>query len=121
VISPEQADELARAWVDAFNRHDLDAVLSHYDEDVEFSSPAVIDVTREHTGTLKGKAAVRDYFERALKKYPDLGFELLHILTGVDSVTILYRSLHRGTLGAEVMTFNDKGKVSHAVVHYAAQ
>jgi len=118
VISPEQAGLLARDWVDAFNRHDLNAVMSHYADDIEFSSPAVIDVTREPTGTLRGKQALEAYFAKALEKYPNLGFELLHILTGVNSVTILYRSLHRGSMGAEVMTLNGKGMVSRVVVHY---
>ena len=121
MISPEQADTLAREWVDAFNRHDLQAVMAHYTDDIEFSSPAVIDVTREPTGTLRGKSALESYFGQALDKYPQLGFELLHILTGVDSVTILYRSLHRGSLGAEVMTLNAQGQVNRVVVHYAAQ
>ena len=121
MISPEQADTLAREWVDAFNRRDLDSVLSHYADDVEFSSPAVIDVMREPSGTIRGIAALREYFGQALEKYPNLGFELLHILTGVDSVTILYRSLHRGSMGAEVMALNDTGMVSRVVVHYAAE
>ena len=121
MIAPEQAEELGREWVAAFNRHDLAAVMSHYADDVEFSSPAVIDVTREPTGTLRGKQALESYFAQALEKYPNLGFELLHILTGVNSVTILYRSLHRGSLGAEVMTLNDQGKAKRVVVHYAAQ
>jgi hypothetical protein len=118
VISPQQAGDLAREWVTAFNDHDLDGVLLHYADDVVFSSPAVIDVTREPTGTLHGKKSLREYFARALDKYPDLGFELLHILTGVTSVTIIYRSLHRGSLGAEVMTVNSEGKVSHVDCHY---
>jgi hypothetical protein len=120
VISPEEADILARDWVDAFNRHDLDAVLGHYAEDIEFCSPAVIDVMREHSGIVRGKEALRKYFGKALEKYPDLGFEVLHILTGVDSITILYRSLHRGRLGAEVMTLNEEGLVAKVSVHYDA-
>jgi hypothetical protein len=119
VISPDDASVLARDWVDAFNRHDLDAVLSHYSADIEFSSPAVIDVLRDPDGTIRGIDALRDYFGKALEKYPGLGFELLHILIGVDSVTILYRSLHRGTVGAEVMTLNEEGKAVRVVVHYA--
>jgi len=118
VISPEEAELLARDWVDAFNRHDLQAVLAHYADDIEFSSPAIIDVLREPTGTIRGKEALEAYFGQALEKYPHLGFELLHILTGVNSVTILYRSLHRGSLGAEVMTLNGQGKVSRVTVHY---
>jgi len=120
VINPEQAQELARAWVEAFNRHDLDAMLSHYADDVEFSSPAVIDVLREPSGTIRGKEALRGYFQQALEKYPDLGFELLDILTGVDSVTILYRSVHRGRAGAEVMVLDPQGKVVKVIVHYEA-
>jgi ketosteroid isomerase-like protein len=120
VISPEEAGVLAHDWVDAFNRHDLQAVLAHYTDDIQFSSPAIIDVLREPSGTIHGKPALEAYFAQALEKYPHLGFELLHILTGVDSVTILYRSLHRGSLGAEVMTLNSEGKATCVVVHYAA-
>jgi len=118
MISEEQAEEFAQAWVAAFNRHDLETVLSYYAEDIEFTSPVVIHVLREHTGTIRGKDRLREYFGKALAENPDLRFELLHVLTGLYSVTLVYRSLHRERLGAEVMVVNDEGLVTKAFVHY---
>jgi len=117
-VSQARAEALARDWIDAFNRHDLDAVLAHYADDIEFTSPAVIEVLGEPSGTVRGKQALRDYFAKGLAKYPNLGFELLEVLTGVDSVSMLYRSLHRGRLATEVMTLDAEGLVTKVMVHY---
>jgi hypothetical protein len=78
----------------------------------------VIHVLREHTGTIRGKERLREYFSKALEENPGLRFELLHVLTGLYSVTLVYRSLHRDRLGAEVMVVNDEGLVTKAFVHY---
>jgi ketosteroid isomerase-like protein len=118
MITQEQAERLAHEWIDAFNRHDLDAVLSHYAEDVDFTSPFVVEVAGEPSGTLRGKDALRAYFQRALERYPDLGFELLEVLTGVNGYTILHRSKHRGRLATEVMLLNADGRVAKVMVHY---
>lgn len=118
MITQDEAERLARDWIDAFNRHDLDAVLSHYADDIEFTSPFVVEVARETSGTLHGKEALRAYFANAIEQYPNLGFELLETLTGVDSVSMLYRSLHRGRLAVEVMQLNAEGQVAKVTVHY---
>ena len=39
------ARAFARDWVAAWNSHDLDRILSHYAEDVEFRSPFVVALT----------------------------------------------------------------------------
>ena len=118
MISREQAEELAYGWIDAFNRRDLDAVMAHYADDVQFSSPAVIEVAREPSGTIHGKAALRAYFEKGVAAYPELGFELVHVLTGIESVTVVYRSLHRERIGAEVMVLDADGRIASVMVHY---
>jgi hypothetical protein len=118
MISREQAEDLAYSWIDAFNRHDLDAVMAHYADDVQFTSPSVIELAREATGTLRGKDALRSVFEKAFAAYPELGFELVHVLTGIESVTLVYRSLHRDRLGAEVMQIDGRGRIAAVQVHY---
>ena len=34
-MAPRFADQFARAWMEAWNAHDLDRVLAHYEEDFE--------------------------------------------------------------------------------------
>ena len=110
------ADHFAADWIDAWNTHDLDRVLSHYTDDFEMSSPVIIKVASEPSGTLQGKAAVGSYWAKALQLIPDLHFELITTLVGVDSITLYYQGA-RG-LSAEVFHFNQDGKVTRAYAHY---
>ena len=119
-VSQAQAERLARDWIDAFNRHDLDAVLAHYADDIELTSPAIIEVMSEPSGTVRGKEALRGSFAKAIAKYPNLGFELLHVFAGVDSVALVYRSLHRKRLAVELMQLSPQGLVTRSLVLYAA-
>jgi hypothetical protein len=112
----QQAEQFAEAWVAAWNAHDLERILAHYEDDFEMSSPAIARLAGEPSGVLKGKQAVTEYWAAALKKYPELRFELLHVLRGTSSVTLVYE----GVLGlsAEVFHFADSGKVAKAYAHY---
>lgn len=109
IPTPAAARAFAEGWIDAWNAHDLDAVLAHFSDDFEFSSPLVIQVAGEPTGTLKGKAAVQAYWRAALACVPTLHFDLVDVLAGVDCLTILYRG-HRG-LTAELFELDANGRV----------
>jgi len=111
------ADRFAAEWIEAWNTHDLKRVLSHYAEDFEMSSPYVVQIAGELSGTLRGKAAVGAYWKKALELVPDLKFELLTVLVGVDSITLHYRGA-RGRLVAEVLHFQSDRKVARAFAHY---
>lgn len=107
----------ARSWIDAWNAHDLDAVLAHYSDDFEFSSPLIRQIAGEASGRLKGKKAVRAYWRAALARMPDLRFELVDVLAGIDGLLILYRG-QRG-LSAEVFEFDANGQVRRGQALYA--
>src|SRR5438477_12070215 len=88
---------LAEAWVRAWNAHDLDAIMSHYADDVEFVSPFVERLLGDPAGMVRGKAGLRAYFEKGLAAYPYLRFDLIEVLVGVSSFTLYYCSV-RGLL-----------------------
>lgn len=117
MISREFADEFAHEWVEAWNAHDLDRILSHYAEDFEMSSPYIAQIAGEASGTLKGKAAVGAYWKLALARMPDLRFELVETLVGAHSLTLYYRGV-RG-MAAEVFWFGADERVIRAAAHYA--
>ncbi len=117
MIDKKFAEHFAREWIDAWNSHDLDRVLSHYADEFEMSSPVIIQIAREPSGTLKGKDAVGAYWAKALQLIPDLRFELYTTLIGVNSITLYYRG-HRG-MSAEVFHFGRDRKVVRAYAHYA--
>jgi ketosteroid isomerase-like protein len=116
-LSPQRAREFAEGWIAAWNAHDLDAVLAHFRDDFEFSSPLISQFAKEASGRLKGKDAVRAYWRVGLVRLPTLHFELVDVLVGVDTLLILYRG-HRG-LSAEVFEFDAGGLAARGRALYA--
>jgi len=117
MISTEQAQAYAREWVDSWNSHDLDRIMSHYAADFQMTSPFIVKLMNEPTGTIKGKEYVRAYWAKALERMPDLHFELIEVLASVDSIIIYYHAV-LGKRAAEVLFFDGEGKVVRAVAHY---
>jgi hypothetical protein len=114
------AERFAADWIDSWNAHDLERVLSHYADDLEMSSPAIVHIAGEPSGTLRGKTAIGRYWKRALELIPDLHFELVSVLAGVSSITLYYKGA-RGRLSAEVFHFGAGHKVVKAFAHYDVQ
>ena len=117
MTSKFSAQTLAQSWLESWNSHDLDAIMSHYADEIELTSPFVTEIVGEPSGTLKGKSALREYFAKGLAAYPDLHFELRQIFPGVDSVVLYYRSV-KNMLAAEVMILNSHHQVVKVLAHY---
>jgi ketosteroid isomerase-like protein len=117
-VTPETARRVAAAWVDAWNAHDLERILSHYADDVVFTSPVAVRRMNLPDGTVRGKGQLRAYFGQGLRAQPQIRFDLEDVLVGVDSVALVYRN-QRGQRVVEVMHLNMRGQVYRAVVQYA--
>lgn len=118
MISQTDAVAFARDWIDAWNAHDLDAILSHYSEDVVLTSPVAARLLNDPSGTVRGKTALRSYFQRGLEAYPNLRFELLEVMSGLSSVVLVYVN-QKGTKTAEFMELDENGKVVRVVANYS--
>jgi len=117
MITEEQASEFAKDWIASWNAHDLDRVMSHYDDNVEYYSMFLLKLTDNKTGILQGKDHVKQYLAKGLEAYPDLQFKLLNVFLGVSSVTLHYESVNN-LIAAEVFEINDKGLASRVQCHY---
>ena len=111
------AQQFSQEWLAAWNSHDLAQVLSHYADDFEMHSPMIARIAGEPSGRLKGKQAVGAYWAKALAMLPDLRFELVAVLVGVDSLVIQYL-VANNTPAAEVFHFGPDHKVVKAFAHY---
>jgi len=118
MIDADKAQAFAREWVKAWNDHDLDAILSHYAEEVVFHSPRIRMVTGRDVDSVSGKAALRDYWGAALDRLRNLYFEIDQVLAGSDALTILYTN-ERSQQVAETFIFGDNGKVVRSIAAYA--
>ena len=98
------AAAFACSWADQWNRRDLEGLLSHFTDEVVFTSPIAAQVLSESGGVLRGKEAVRRYWGEGMRRIPDLHFDIEGVYAGVNTVVIHYRN-HTGALVCEVLTF----------------
>ena len=117
-MTHEQAFEHASTWIAAWNDHDLDRILAHYADEIEFVSPFAVRLAGAPDGTVRGKVALRSYFARALEAYPALHFHLQFVCAGIRSFTAVYQSVN-GLQAAEVFELDGEGKVRRVLAHYA--
>lgn len=117
MLTKEQVETLADHWVAAWNAHDLDGIMSHYEEDVVLISPVVARLLGNPAGTITGKPALRAYFQKGLEAYPNLTFDLIDIMWGLNSVVLYYVNQNGGKTG-EFMEIGASGKVAKVVANY---
>jgi steroid delta-isomerase-like uncharacterized protein len=67
VLDPAFLDDFGQQWLDAWNRHDGEALAVLCTEDVEFFDPAI--------QTIHGRAAVADWLAACARWFPDYRFE----------------------------------------------
>jgi steroid delta-isomerase len=71
-MTHERAAAFATEWAQAWNARDVEKVLAHFAEDVVFTSPTAMAVVG--IGTVRGKAALRAYWMKALEHIGSLKF-----------------------------------------------
>lgn len=118
-MTKEEAWTLAEHWIAAWNAHDLDRIMSHYDDAVELTSPVAAQLLGKPDGRIAGKKNLSAYFQRGLEAYPNLNFQLVNVLWGINSV-VLYYINHKGTHTVEFMEMSANGKVAKVVGNYSA-
>ncbi len=118
-MTRDEARKLANHWVAAWNGHDLDLIMMHYEDAIELTSPVAAKLLGTSDGKVVGKANLRAYFQRGLEAYPELHFRLEEVLWGINSVVLLYTN-QKGTRTAEFMELSAIGKVARVVANYSA-
>ena len=114
----------AARWVNAWNTHDVEAVLDHYVDDCEFVSPKAAAIAG--TATILGKDALRAYWSAALRKYPALRFTLRHAVFDptARSIAIIYEAAldpsAATVLACEVLTFGPGDRARRGEAFYGA-
>jgi predicted ester cyclase len=117
-VTKEEAWTFARHWADAWNAHDLDSIMTHYEEEIELTSPVAAQLLGTLDGKVIGQADLRAYFQRGLEAYPELHFDLEDVLWGLSSVVLCYKN-QKATRTAEFMELSPAGKVVRVVANYS--
>lgn len=117
MLTEDKARNFAAHWIEVWNSHDIDEIMSHYAEDIVLVSPVAAKILNDPAGAVKGKNALRAYFEKGLEVYPNLKFDLIDVMWGVSSI-VLYYANQKGTKVGEFMEVDSKGKVVRVVANY---
>lgn len=89
-MSTEQHKAIARQWFAAFNAHDLEALLALYHDDAEHFSPKLMVRHPETKGMVRGKAALRLWWQDAFDRLPSLRYEVLKLTADEEQVFMEY-------------------------------
>ena len=114
----EFAKSFADEWIDSWNSHDIDKIVSHYEEELEFKSPLIVERYSDPDGTIYTREKLKEYFLIGLTNNPSLTFTLKKILLGVSCLTLYYQNA-RGGETAELFEFNQNKKVIKSVSCYS--
>ncbi len=82
---------IATNWFAAFNKQNVDDLLSLYDDNAEHFSPRLLKNHPETKGLIKGKSAMRDWWQGAFDKMPTLRYHPIEIREEKDIVFLEYK------------------------------
>ncbi len=126
VMTAAEAEAFVAEWMAAWNSHDVERILEHYADDVEYFSPFIAALAEPGgpgaDGRLVGKDSVRAYFAAALEKYSELHFDPpWHGAAGAGSVSFVYASVNDLT-AVETLVFEPGTSiVARAHCHYSTR
>lgn len=118
-MTEEIAKQFAHHWLNAWNNHDLNLIMEHYSDEIEFYSPLIASLKFNATGIITSKEALKKYFGLGLSAYPNLNFKLHNIFIGIDTFIIHYTSINN-RLSAEVFQLNEFNKAIKVHCNYTS-
>ena len=119
-MTPENLQSIAFKWFDAFNNHQLEQLLSLYDDDAEHFRPKLKIRKPETQGMIIGKQALREWWQDAFDRLPSLNYKVTSLTANGDRVFMEYvRSVdgEENMLVAEVLIVREGKIIASRVYH----
>lgn len=119
-MNPENLQSIAFKWFDAFNNHNLEQLLSLYDDDAEHYSPKLKINKPETNGLIIGKQVLREWWQDAFDRLPSLNYKVTSLTANSDRVFMEYIRTVAGEsemLVAEVLVIRENKIVASRVYH----
>ena len=113
-------DDIAAKWLKAFNEHNLEDLLGLYDDYAVHYSPKLKVRKPETNGLIKGKEAMRNWWQDAFERLPQLTYQKKSITANAERVFMEYIRIVPGEEElnvAEVLEIKDGLIVASRVYH----
>jgi len=82
--------QIAAKWFAAFNEHHLENLLSLYADNAQHFSPKLKIRKPETQGLIKGKTALREWWQDAFDRLPSLQYEVIKLTADDEQVFMEY-------------------------------
>jgi limonene-1,2-epoxide hydrolase len=89
-MSTEKNLSIAHLWFEAFNAHNLEKLLSLYDDEAAHFSPKLKIRHPETKGLVTGKEALRTWWQEAFEQLPTLHYKVTSLTSNSDRVFMEY-------------------------------
>lgn len=119
-MKSQENEAIALKWFDAFNTHNLEALLSLYHTDAKHFSPKLKIRKPETNGLVCGKNALREWWQDAFDRLPTLNYKVTSLTANDKRVFMEYIRKVEGEedlLVAEILEVNEGLIVASRVYH----
>ncbi len=119
-MTPNSLQQIAFKWFDAFNSHNLDQLLSLYDDYAEHCSPKLKVRKPETNGKVSGKQALSEWWKDAFDRLPSLHYKVTSLTANERHVFMEYLRQVDGEedmMVAEVLEIRDGKIIASRVYH----
>lgn len=108
---------IASTWFHAFNTKDLESLLSLYTDDAKHYSPKLKVRHPETLGLIKGKAALRAWWQDAFLRLPSLRYEVVRLTPAENRVFMEY---WRHVEGEDDLYVGEMLEIQEGLIHYSS-
>jgi hypothetical protein len=105
------SNAFAQTWISDWNRKDVEAVLSHFSEDVIFTSSRAKAVLG--SPKVEGKSRLREYWTKAIDRIQTIRFTLDYVISNEERMGIVYIAEINGRRmrSVEFLVFGENGLI----------
>jgi len=119
-MSSENLQSIAYKWFAAFNNHELEQLLSLYDDDAQHFSPKLKILKPATNGYISGKQELREWWRDAFDRLPTLHYKVTSLTANSDRIFMEYSRTVEGEatmLIAEVLEIKENKIIASRVYH----
>ncbi len=116
----DELSNIAHNWFAAFKAHDIESLLQLYHDEATHYSPKLKIRHPETKGLIKGKHALRTWWQDAFLRLPSLKYELIRLTPYEDRIFMEYIRHVNGEedLAVGEMLEIQAGKIIHSKVFH---
>ncbi|HEY1405803.1 MAG TPA: nuclear transport factor 2 family protein [Spirochaetota bacterium] len=124
MVTQERSEAFIKSWTGAWNNRDIEAVMSHFSDDIENSTPLVRSLLGIESGTINGAKTVSTFWKQIMDTYPEMSIRAIKCWYGIGLLSVHWEVITAKANGKtkdgnDTFFFNKDHKVYKVVTTHA--